>query len=167
MGRDLQTLTDAIDQLAKASDAAEKACGGFDPVTLTSLNDISTRQAAITALRGTQSDMVTYLQNYAAHGQDAMAKDNFDPTAEATAIASARQAAHVDQLITVWQLKEKLSDDHLDRLDFLSKNWGHWSVQDGKLLFQDEATLSAYHVFVQNIHADIKALSDAQSQISH
>lgn len=165
LGRDILTVTEQLVAKAKASEAADKAVGNFDPATITSLDDINTRKTAISALRDTQVDMITFLQNYDAHCHEAMAKDNFNPDTENQTIAGARKGGHIDLLISLWQIKQKLSEDHLARLSFLQANWGHWSVKEGKLLFEDQATLEAYNGFVHSLHDDVKQLGDVQKQI--
>jgi hypothetical protein len=164
IARDMLDLTHNLLALVKTSDDAEKACV-FDPGTITSLDDITQRRTSINKLRDAQAEVVTFLQDYDSHCRDALAHDNFDASVVSATIAGARKGSHVDLLVTLWQDKIKLSDDHLSRLDFLQKNWGKWEAKDGKLLFQDDTTLAAYNVYVQTLKSDVKEMGEMQKQI--
>ena len=163
--RDAVVVTQALVVKVKASEAAEKACGSFDPATFTSLADIATLRAAITKLRGTQTDVLADLQNYDDHCRTALANGGFSAETVNQFIAGARKGGHIDQVISIWQLKIKLSDDHLARLDFLEKGWGSWNSKDGKLLFSDKDDLDSYNTLTRNLQNDVKGIGDLQKQI--
>jgi hypothetical protein len=163
--RDAVIVTQTMVGKVKASEAAEKACGSFDPAHLNTLADIDTLRAGITRLRVTQADVLTYFLNYNDHCRAALANGGFSADTVEQFIAAVRKGGHIDQVTAIWRLKVKLSDDHLARLDFLEKNWGSWNSRDGKLLFSDKDSLDAYNVLTGDIQGDVKGIIDLQKQI--
>jgi uncharacterized membrane protein YeaQ/YmgE (transglycosylase-associated protein family) len=164
VARDLFNVTDDLMARVKASNEAEKACD-FTVGTITSLDDIAKRRTLIVTLRGKQSDVVAYLQDFDNHCREALAPGNFSDETVAGALAGARKSGHVDLLITLWQIQMKLSQDYIDRLDYLQKSFGAWSVKDGKLMFPDDTSLAAFNVYGKELQDDVKQLGDTQKQI--
>jgi hypothetical protein len=164
VARDLFALTDELLAKVKVSTTAENACD-FEVGNIASLDDIARRRALIVKLHDTQADVITFLQNFDAHAREAMAHDNFSPDVVAGAIAGTRKSGHIDLLIALWQLKMKLSDDYVARLDFLKNSYGTWKAEGGKLLFPDDASLAAFNGFGATLQNDAKQLGDLQKQI--
>jgi hypothetical protein len=162
--RDLIATQDALMVKVRASQAAEKECD-VDPTTITSLDDFAHRQAAIKKLHDAQTDVIAFLQDYNDRCREAMAHDNFDAPVVIEAIEGARKGAHIDLLIDLWRINQKLTDDHAARLAFLEKNWGHWNVKGGKMLFQDDASLTTYNGYIETLREDVKRMGEAQKQI--
>jgi hypothetical protein len=80
-------------------------------------------------------------------------------------IAEARKGAHVDLLITLWQQKIKLSEDHASRFLFLQKNWGSWQYTSGQVIFANDTQASGYDGIVASIQDDVAKIRDTQKQI--
>jgi hypothetical protein len=158
-------VSQEIVEKINASVAAENACGSFDPATLNSLADVNNLRTAVTKLRATQADVLSEFESYDDLLRDALAKDNVSAYTINQAIAGARKGGHVDEAIAAWQLKIKLSDDHLSRLDFLEKSWGSWNSKDGKLLFSDKDSRDAYNNLTINLQNDVKDIGDLQKRI--
>ncbi len=164
VARDLLTVTDQLMQKSNAAQAAGKACN-FDPTTITGPDDIANRHAAIEKLHDTEEDMVVFLQNIDANCRDVLSAEHLSDQAMSQTIAGFRQSGHVDLLIVLWQAQAKLAEDHLARLDLLSRTWGKWSAKDGKMVFNDDDTVSAYNDLLRSLQDDVKKIGDTQKQI--
>jgi len=157
-------ISQEILEKVKISTAAEQACGSFDPATLNSLADIYTLRTAISKLRDTQTDVLNEFQNYDDRCRAVLIREHLSVDEINQAIAGARKGEHVEEAINAWQLKIKLSDDHLSRLDFLEKSWGSWNSKDGKLLFSDKDSMDAYNALTLDLQNDVKQLGDLQKK---
>lgn len=166
VARDVQKVNDALAEKVKASAAAEAACPNFNPATITTHENVAQRQAAITAWQTMQNEVLTYLQGYDDHVRDALAHENLNQKDLDDAVADARKKAQVDQLVALWQLKIKLSSDHLARLLYLDKVWDHWSGKTGKLVFDNQAVLDDYTKFLTALQEDVKGIADIQKQLT-
>ena len=160
--RAAMVISQDILEKIKVSTAAEQACGSFDPATLNSLADIYTLRTSITKLRDAQTDVLDEFKNYDDRCRAALIKEHLSVDAVNQAIIGARKGAHVDEAIAAWQLKIKLSEDHLSRLEFLEKSWGSWNSKDGKLLFSDKDSRDAYNALTLDLQNDVKQLGDIQ-----
>jgi hypothetical protein len=165
MVRDGATVMQDLVAKVKISSAAEEACGSFDPGLLNSTVDIDNLRTSIGKLRATQTDVLDFLNGFDDHCRTALSQDNIKPTEIDGFISGARKSGHVDLLVSIWKLKVKLSDDHVARLDFLEKNWDHYTRQDGKMLFNDDASLDQFKALSAPLKDDVAQLSDLQKQI--
>jgi hypothetical protein len=159
ISRDLQPVTQGLIAQAKACEDAAAPCR-FDPETITSLDDLNARRAAIAKLRQTQSDELTYLQNFDDKCRAALAPEHLPDPTVSNAVVYLHESVHIGLLTSLLQLRVKLSGDHLARLDFLAKNWGKWTAKNGKLLFTDDRTSAIYDFFVQDIQDDATQIDD-------
>ncbi len=166
VARDVQQVNDTLLEKTKAAGSAEAACPNFNPTTITTHENVAQRQAAITAWQTTQNDVLTYLQGYDSHVRDALAHENLSQKDLDDAVADAHKKAQVDQLISLWQLKIKLSSDHLARLLFLDKAWDHWSGKTGKLVFDDQSVLDDYNKLLSPLQEDVKGITDIEKQLT-
>jgi hypothetical protein len=164
MVKDAQPVQQEMIDKVKATDAAEKACGNFDPASLTTQADLKTLRAGIDRLRAAQADVLAYFQTYDDRCRTALANGGFSADGIERFVAGAHETGHIDQAVAIWQLRIKLTDDHLARLDFLDKHWGTWQPKDGKLLFTNQDDLDTYNALTQNLVADISHGNDLQSQ---
>jgi hypothetical protein len=160
---DLRVVNQDMDKLSKAEHEAQAIAGNFDPKTIQSSQDISTRRAAITKVRDARSDEVTYFENFDKHCRDALAKDQFNPEMVAKTIATTSQTAHIDYVLTRCRIKVKISDDMISILNFLNKNWGEWSAKDGKMIFEDEASVTNYKALAKSLNDDITEANDLKN----
>ena len=166
IARDIQQVNDTLLEKTKAASAAEAACPNFNPTTITTHENVAQRQSAITAWQATQNDVLTYLQAYDNHVRDALEHENLSQKDLDDAVADAHKKAQVDQLISLWQLKVKLSSDHLARLLFLDKAWDHWSGRTGKLVFDDQSVLDDYNKLLTPLQEDVKGITDLEKQLA-
>jgi hypothetical protein len=164
VARDLLAFQDALMEKVRASHAAEKLCD-VDPTTITGDDDIDKRIANLTKLHDAQSDVIAYLKGYNDNCRQLMEHDNFEPSVVFNAIETSRKATHVDLLISLWKANRRLTDDHSARLGFLEKIWGHWSVKDGKVLFEKDEALNVYNAYGETLHEDVLQIADVQKQI--
>jgi hypothetical protein len=164
IGRDVLAVTTALLAKVKASDAVERTCK-FTLDGITSADDFTGRIGAISLLRAAQNDVVSFLQGYDQHCRDTLTADHIAPATQNEVIAGARKGAHIDLLITLWQEKMKLSDDHIARFVFLQKNWGGWQVSSGQVIFNDDAQATSYDLLVDAIQDDVAGIRDTQRQI--
>ena len=148
----------------KASDAAEKACGSFDPAMLTTQDALSSLRDGITKLRGAQSDVLAYFQSFDDRCRTALGTGQFTADQIERFVAGVHRSGHIDQAVAFWQVRIKLTDDHLARLDFLDKHWGSWQSKDGQVLFANQADLDAYDALTRNLAADIQRGNDLQNR---
>jgi hypothetical protein len=155
-------VTQALLQKIEAANAAEKACGSFDPSQLGSLVDLNNLKESIGMLRTTQQGVVTFLSNYDDHCRAALASGGFEGAAVDQFIAGAHKSGQVDAALGIWKIKIKLSDDHVARLDFLDKHWGSWSARDGKIYFSTQADLDAYNALTRALVDDLQQGRDLQ-----
>jgi hypothetical protein len=162
--RDILAVTTGLLSKVKASDKVEANCK-FTLDGVKSPDDLTTQIAAIATLRAAQNSVVGYLEGYDQHCRDALAGEPITPATESDVIAGAHQSAHVDQLITLWQEKMKLSDDHIARFVFLRKNWGQWQFINGQVMFTSDAQATAYDTLVGAIQGDVGKIHDTQKQI--
>ncbi len=95
-----------------------------------------------------------------------MAAEKLAPEKQDLVASGAHQAAHVDQLLALWQAKVKLSDDYIAQLAFLQKNWGRWQASNGVVVFSDDGFQPDYDSLADTIQNDIDSIRDAQRQIS-
>ena len=154
---ELLERTKNCDQLGKACD--------FDALTITGLDDIARRKAAIGKLHLAQQDVVNYLQNIDGRCRELLLKDNFNEFSIEQAVAGFHQSGHVTPLISLWQAQAQLSVNHIARLDFLARGWGTWTIKDGQLQFPDNTSLNAYNDSIHAIQADVQNIGNAQKQI--
>jgi hypothetical protein len=162
--QDLLDVEKALMAEVAASQELENACQ-FDPTTLTDLDDLARRREDIRKLRDAQSQVVTFLQFYDSHCREAMAHDNFEESLVNETIAGSRKSRHIALFVKLWQTKIKITDGQLGRLDFLEKNWGRWSVTDGKLAFEETESTAGYDALMARLQKDADQVDSIQKQM--
>ncbi len=162
MVRAAQPVQQEMIDKVKTSDEAEKACGNFDPATLATQSDLTALRNGLTKLRAAQSDVLSYFQNYDDRCRTAMSNGGFSADGVERFVASVHQSGRIDQAVAIWQLRIKLTDDHLARLDFLDKHWGNWQPKNGQLLFVNQSDLDNYNALTQALAIDIQRGNELQ-----
>jgi hypothetical protein len=163
--RDLNAVTSQFAAIIKASNEAESACN-VDISTIESTDDIARRRDALMKLRAAQLEVIVYLQNFDNHCREALAPDTFPSDFVTNLIAVEHKSGKIDLLITLWQAKMKLTDDHVARFEYLAKSYGAWNVKDGKAVFTDTDALAAYNILQEALQNDVNAILDNQKKIA-
>ena len=164
IARDLLGVDEQVMDGVKTSTAAEKACR-FDLTTVRDQNDLQSCRPPLIKLRDTQTAMITYLQHFDDHCREALASESLNGPQIDSVVAGMHKSGHIDVLILIWQLKVKLTDDYLARLDLLDQKWGAWAIRDKKLVFMDTPTLNSYNGYVIKLHDDVRQIGEAQKQV--
>jgi hypothetical protein len=164
LSRDVLSVTADLQAKVKASEVVEQNCK-FTLDGVKSASDLTGQIGGIAMLREAQGEVVDFLNDYDQHCREALEADHAPAASQADVIAGARQGAHVDSLMTLWQAKMKLSGDHVARLAFLQKNWGRWQLNGGQVDFDDKALVVDYDKLIEAIGDDINKIRDAQKQV--
>lgn len=162
--RDMYKVTDLFIAQVKTSNDIEKNCV-FEVVTIDNTEELKRRRDHLAQLKDAQKDVVTFLIDFDKHCQDAMAPDKLPDDMVKGVIAGARTSAHIEQLITLWQSKVKLTEDYIGRLNYLDKSYGSWDVRDGQVVFSDKESFVKYGELVQALQDDVKKIGDNQKAI--
>ena len=169
-GSDKKLTDEAVDMMQQISTHV-KACMatehqmialGLSPSKLTSLDELEKRRVAVTACQPPIQDMVSYLQNLEKTTRASLEAKGVSPMAVNSYISGMDRTGKMQALLTYWQMEEALLVDISARLDILKSNWGKWHPEGEKVLFTDDATLTAYNANAKKIQEDTARQKEAQ-----
>jgi hypothetical protein len=138
---------------------------GFDPSRLTSLDEIDKRRQSIQIVLPRVQAVVDYLAGIDQKVRDDLVSKGVGGAEIDDFISELHRSGHQEDLTTYWKQEGAISSDMLENLDLLRQNYGKWHLDDGTVVFDDSAMLTAYRANVDKLKADIAKQQTAQSAI--
>ncbi len=148
----------------KDYEVAYAACPDFDETSITDLQGIATRRAAMAKVRITQVALLDYLEHFDEKCRAALMKEGLNESNQTEEILDPRFRAHLDIQIKLWRHQIKVTDAYLAELDFLEKIWGHWKAKDKEVIFDQQADLDNYNKIVATLNTESQAVEELQKE---
>ncbi len=158
--KDIQTRTESCRNAEK-----DMLLLGFDPSRLTSLDEIDKRRQSIQTVLPRVQAVVDYLAALDQKVRDDLVEKGVSGAEIDRFIADLHRSGHQDDLMTYWKQEGSISTDMLNNLDLLKQNYGRWHLDEGTVVFSDNAMLAAYRANVDKLKRDIATQQTAQAAI--